>query len=178
MFSKHRLEALSDGVFAIVMTLLILDIRVPVDVPPGGLGAALQRDSHAWISFAITFAISSIFWNAQRRVFELVDEMTTESLVLTFVFLGLVMVLPFSTSLWGHYIQEPLAFVLYFANQFAIAAVLTAKLEVSRMRGHLHHGVEAGLLRVRLYTMCAAMAAAAIGAAELPIGSFGLGRRR
>lgn len=175
MFSKHRLEALSDGVFAIVMTLLILDIKVPVDVAPGGLGAALHRDGHAWISFAITFAISSIFWNAQRRVFELVDEMTTESLVLTFVFLGLVTMLPFSTSLWGHYIQEPLAFVLYFANQFAIAAVLTAKLEVSRARGHLHHGMEASVLRLRLYTMCAAMASAAIGAAVLPIQQVWIG---
>lgn len=169
MFSKHRLEALSDGVFAIVMTLLILDIKVPVDVAVGGLGAALARDGHAWVSFGVTFLISSIFWNLQRKVFDLVDELTTESLVLTFVFLGLVMVLPFSTSLWGHYIRERLAFVLYFGNQLAIAIVLTAKLEISRLRGHLHHGPEASVLRLRLYVMCAVMASAAIGALVLPI---------
>ena len=169
MFSKHRLEALSDGVFAIVMTLLILDIKVPLDVAPGGLGAALERDGHAWVSFGVTFLIASILWNLQRKVFELVDEMTTESLALTFVFLGLVTVLPFSTSLWGHYIQERLAFVLYFGNQLAIAIVLTAKLEISRLRGHLHHGPEAGILRLRLYIMCAVMASAAIGALVLPM---------
>jgi len=169
MFSKHRLEALSDGVFAIVMTLLILDIKVPLDVAPGALGAALAQDSHTWVSFGVTFLISSIFWNLQRKVFELVDEMTSESLALTFVFLGLVTVLPFSTSLWGHYIRERLAFVLYFDNQLAIAIVLTAKLEISRLRGHLQHGSEAGVLRLRLYMMCAVMASAAIGALVLPM---------
>jgi len=169
MFSKHRLEALSDGVFAIVMTLLILDIKVPLGVAPGALGAALAQDGHAWVSFVVTFLISSIFWNLQRKVFELVDEMTSESLALTFVFLGLVTVLPFSTSLWGHYIRERLAFVLYFSNQLTIAIVLTAKLEISRLRGQLHHGPEAGDLRLRLYMMCAVMASAAIGALVLPM---------
>ncbi len=55
MFSKRRIEALSDGVFAIAMTLLILDLKVPLDTPPGQLGAALLHDVASWVSFMVTF---------------------------------------------------------------------------------------------------------------------------
>lgn len=69
MFLKHRAEALSDGIFAIAMTLLVLDIKVPLgsDAP---LSTALGRESHAWISFAISFLLAGIFWMHQHRVFE------------------------------------------------------------------------------------------------------------
>ena len=132
MFSKHRLEALSDGVFAIAMTLLVLDIKVPVGVAKGQLGEALAKDAHGWISFAITFFIASVFWTFQHRLFELLEGVSQKMLVPTFVFLAFVSVLPFSTSLWGRHISEPLALLIYFGNQFAIAVALTVKLELAR----------------------------------------------
>ena len=107
---KHRIEALSDGIFAIAMTLLILDIKVPGEIAPGGLGHAIAHEGHEWISFLVTFVIASTFWVAQHRVFDLLEEIRTESLVLTFVTLGFVTVLPFTTSVWGHHIAESLAF--------------------------------------------------------------------
>jgi uncharacterized membrane protein len=168
-YSKHRIEALSDGVFAIAMTLLILDLKVPVDVAPGQLDAALRANGHEWISFVVTFALAAIFWTFQHRVFDVLERMGRENLVLTFLFLGFVSVLPFSTSLWGHHIKEPLAFVLYFLNQFALAAVLTAKIEVARVKGHLKLGPETDSLRVRLYSMCAVMATGTLSVALLPL---------
>lgn len=169
MFSKHRIEALSDGVFAIAMTLLILDLKVPVDIAPGQLGAALRAHGHEWISFVITFALTSVFWTFQHRVFEVLERIDRENLTLTFVFLGFVSVLPFTTSLWGHHIKEPLAFELYFLNEFALASVLTAKIEVARFKGHLKLGTEANSLRRRLYSMCAVMATGTAAAAFLPL---------
>jgi uncharacterized membrane protein len=169
MTSKHRLEALSDGVFAIVMTLLILDIKVPTGVAPGELGAALRADSHQWISFAITFAISAVFWNLQRRVFALVSDVTDVNIFLTFLTLVFVTMLPFATSLWGHHLNEPLAFLLYFANQFVIGAVLTAKLEIARQKGHVKAGPEFNYMRFRLYTVCAVMASAGAACLYLPL---------
>lgn len=74
MYSKHRIEALSDAVFAIAMTLLILDIKVPDAGFPGGLAAALKHELHDWVSFLITFALTSIFWIFQHRVFERIEE--------------------------------------------------------------------------------------------------------
>ena len=69
-FSKHRVSALSDGIFSIAMTLLVLDLKPPVNVPHGQLWAALQRDSSAWGSFILTFAIAAKFWRLQHRVLD------------------------------------------------------------------------------------------------------------
>jgi uncharacterized membrane protein len=46
-FSKNRLEALSDGLFAIAMALLVLEIKAPAGVAPGGLQAALAHATHS-----------------------------------------------------------------------------------------------------------------------------------
>jgi uncharacterized membrane protein len=168
------MEALSDGVFAIVMTLLVLDLKVPTDSAPGQLGSALLKDWHEWVSFAITFTLASTFWMFQHRVFDLVKRIDTLSAVLTFLFLGFVSVLPFTTSLWGHHIKDPLAFVLYFLNQLALAAALTAKVELARARGELEAGPETGVMRLRLYLICLTMAVGAVSAAFVPLNLMSL----
>jgi len=158
MFSKHRVEALSDGVFAIAMTLLVLDLKVPLDAGPGQLGAALVHDVASWISFMVTFALAAQAWSLQHRVFDRMEKMTTGGLALTFLFLFFVSVLPFTTSVWGHHIRDPLAFVLYFTVQFAFALLLTLKLELARWKGYLKLGPETEQLRMRLYGMALIMA--------------------
>jgi uncharacterized membrane protein len=169
VFSKHRIEALSDGVFAIAMTLLVLDIKVPAETPKGHLAEALMKDAHSWISFVVTFFIASLFWTFQHRVFDLLKSVSHQMLVPTFVFLGFVSVLPFSTSLWGHHINEPLAFSVYFLNQLAIALALTVKLEIGRANGHMNKGAALEIVRFRLHAVCLVMLAAAIASYILPI---------
>ncbi len=169
MFTKNRIEALSDGIFAITMTLLVLDLKVEPGAPAALLGATIRHGGHAWFSFLITFAIASLFWTLQHRTFDLMQHMSHETLIPTFVFLGLVAILPFTTHLLGLYIQTPLAFILYFANQAAIAVALTVKLELARYHGHLRVGPETSLLRLRLFTMCLAMASGLVSATFLPV---------
>jgi uncharacterized membrane protein len=168
MFSKYRLEALSDGVFAVAMTLLIFDLKVPMDTAPGQLGAALRHTGPEWVSFVVTFSLAAIFWSYQHRVFAVVEKVNTVNLTLMFVFLGCVSVLPFSTSLWGHHLRERLAFALYFLNEFAMATVLTATLELARWQGHLREGAEIGVLRTRLYSTGAVMGVAMAAVWYLP----------
>jgi uncharacterized membrane protein len=162
MFSKHRIEALSDAVIAIAMTLLVLEIKAPPADVPGGLGYALLHDAHEWISFVVSFALASVFWSIQHRVFDEMEEMDTVSLVLTFAFLGFVTVLPFTTAVWGHHIKDPVAHTIYFCNQFLIALLLLLKLERARIKGHLRDGVESDSLRLRLLFMCLLMGSAAV----------------
>jgi uncharacterized membrane protein len=169
MFSKHRLEALSDGIFAIAMTLLILDIKIPDDIARGELGRAIANEGHSFISFAVTFIFASVFWTIQHKVFDLLEKVGAVSVTLTFLTLGFVTVLPFTTSVWGHHIREPLAFTLYFANQFAIAAAMMAKLELARAHGSVRRAKETDMVRIRLLAMCAAMGAAAIASRVLPL---------
>jgi len=162
MFSKHRIEALSDAVIAIAMTLLVIEIKAPPADVPGGLAYALLHDRHEWISFAVSFTLASIFWSIQHRVFDEMEEMDTVSLVLTFAFLGFVTVLPFSTAVWGRHINDPIAHTVYFCNQFLIASLLLLKLERARIKGHLRSGIESDSLRLRLLFMCLLMGSAAI----------------
>jgi uncharacterized membrane protein len=167
-FSKHRLEALSDGVFAIAMTLLVLDLHVPKDLAAGGLAEALKHESHAFLSFALTFAITALFWARQHRVFDLIESTGAEALVPTFALLGFVSLLPFTTSLIGAPHPESLSFVLYFSNQFAIAASLTVKLELARWKGRLHQGANADHVRLRLYILCFLMLSEVLAALFFP----------
>lgn len=169
MFSKHRIEALSDAVFAIAMTLLILDIKPPGEGDPAGLGHALRHQVPEWISFAVSFALTSLFWTFQHRVFDVLEKVGRESLLLTFTFLGFVTVLPFTTALWGRHITAPLAFSIYFLNQCFIAAALAAKLEWARTHGHVLAVPDASLMRIRLWFLCGLFAYAAAICQVLPL---------
>lgn len=174
VYSKHRLEALSDGIFAIVMTLLVLEIKVPTGVPHGQLAHALAQPVRDWIALVITFAISARFWVLQHRLFDLLEHIKPRTVITTFVFLGLITVLPFTTALWGHNIAEPLAFGLYFGHQFLIAVAMLVEIEFG-LRDHNLQVVEAmHKLRGRLYVMLIAMGAASAAVWLLPLQYCGL----
>lgn len=162
MFLKHRVEALSDAVFAIAMTLLILDIKVPLG-NEGPLSAALKHESHAWVSFAVSFLLAGIFWMHQHQVFEVATGWSKPNLLLTFVFLAFVSTLPFSTSLWGHHLSDPLAQTIYFGNQFVLAVVLLVQVLVVSAQGHVDHdGRPIGEVRFRMIGFVLAFAAAMV----------------
>ena len=174
VYSKHRLEALSDGVFAIVMTLLILDIKVPTNVAHGQLGYALAAPFRDWIALVFTFIISARFWVLQHQLFDLLEHIKPRTLGTTFAFLGLITMLPFTTALWGHNITEPLAFCLYFAHQGTIAVAMLVDIEFG-LRDHNLHVVESmHRLRGKLYVMTFAMIAAAGASWFLPLKYTGL----
>jgi len=174
VYSKHRLEALSDAIFAIVMTLLILDIKVPTGVPHGQLAHALAEPFRDWIALVITFVIAARFWVLQHQLFDLIENVKPRTLATTFIFLGLITMLPFTTALWGHNLTEPLAFCIYFGHQFIIGAAMLFEIE-SGLRDHNLHVVEAMYkLRGRLYIMLTAMGVASITTWLLPLQYTGL----
>jgi uncharacterized membrane protein len=157
MFSKHRIEALSDAIFAIVMTLLVLDLKVPETIPAAGLLAALAQDSATWYSFFLTFLLASVYWVLQHQVFDLLESVSNKTLAFTFLFLGCITLLPFSTALMGHH-PQPLSIAIYFANQFGIGVALTLKLETARALNHIQGGFPMKVMRLRLYLLCFIMA--------------------
>lgn len=174
MYSKHRLEALSDAIFAIVMTLLVLEIKVPTGVPHGQLAQALKEPFRDWVALVITFVLSARFWVLQHQLFDLLDKIKPRTLVTTFLFLGLMTLLPFSTALWGHNITEPLALAIYFGHQGLIGVAMVVEIE-SGLRDHNLHVVEAMYkLRGRLYVMIIAMVAACLAVWLLPLHYTGI----
>ncbi|MFI5866364.1 TMEM175 family protein [Streptomyces sp. NPDC051546] len=113
--SPDRLMALSDGIYAIVLTLLVLDIKVS-----DGLDAAAFRQAvvDLWPQLAAylwSFYILATFWRDHRRLFLRVRRADTLLLRLTLASLGAVALLPFTTGLLEEYRTQSLAIALYAA---------------------------------------------------------------
>ncbi|MCK6541121.1 TMEM175 family protein [bacterium] len=114
LFSKTRTEALSDGVFAIVITLLVLEIKVP-DMHASGqsLTHALVGLLPKIISWVISFAVVMIFWINHHRLFHSLTSVDARCMGLNGIFLMGLSFIPFPTALMGEYIHEALAVSLF-----------------------------------------------------------------
>ena len=116
--SLGRLLALSDGVFAIAMTLLALDLRLP------GLGAhpsdaqlrhALGDDWRGYLAFVISFYVVANYWGVHRRAMRSVTTIDTRLISHTLPLLLLVAALPFPASVLATYGDLPTGLAFYSA---------------------------------------------------------------
>lgn len=103
--SKGRFEAFSDGVFAVAITLLVLEIHLPTlhDVADAQLGLALW---HLWpqvLTYVISFATIGIIWLNHHTMFHLVKQIDRHTLVSNLLLLMIVCFIPFSTSVLTTY---------------------------------------------------------------------------
>jgi TMEM175 potassium channel family protein len=119
--TKSRVEAFSDGVFAIAATLLVLEIHVPAPGGEGGLGHALLEEWPAYASYAVSFAIIGIIWVNHHSVFDHLRAVDRTLLFLNLLLLMWVALLPFPTNLLATYMREGggderVAGVVYTAN--------------------------------------------------------------
>ncbi len=125
-FDYARTVALSDGVFAIAMTLLVLQISVPVlsASEHSDLGQRLLDHRDEFTSYAISFAVISVFWIRHHVFFRGVATIDTRLTTLNLVYLGLVAFVPYPTRVLGLYGDEPASVVLY-ASTILIIAMLS-----------------------------------------------------
>jgi uncharacterized membrane protein len=129
-----RVGAFSDGVFAIAITLLVLNIEVP-DVPGSQLGDALRDLSGDLVTYAIGFAVMGLFWYAHHKLFSRLGGSTGRLLAVNLVLLASIALMPFTTAVLGRY-DEPVAVALYAAN-VGVAMILDGLLEVVAIRDGL-----------------------------------------
>ena len=134
--SLGRLLALSDGVFAIAMTLLALDLTVPKitgHATSQQLIHALAQQTDSYWSFLLSFYVISVYWGGHRRLMRSVG-VFNQTLVRDTVFLLLIVAaLPFPTSVLGRYGGTPFALALYGAfNALATAALILLAYDVRR----------------------------------------------
>ncbi|CAN5315066.1 TMEM175 family protein [soil metagenome] len=96
--SLDRLLFFSDGVFAIAITLLAIELHVPHGWD--GTAAMLFRESSGMlVAFGLSFAVVGVFWNAHRRLFLGMTKFTTGVFVLNLMLLGGIALMPFATVL-------------------------------------------------------------------------------
>src|SRR4029450_7642701 len=102
-----RTEAFSDGVFAIAMTLLVLDIKVPHDIaPPSSLFQALARQWPVYLAFLTSFATILIMWINHHRLFTHISRCDDQLLFFNGLLLLGVVLVPFPTSLVAEYLGQ------------------------------------------------------------------------
>jgi uncharacterized membrane protein len=102
----NRLETFSDGVIAIAITLLILEIDVPEDTH-GELWAALLRQWPSYLAYLISFAVIGIIWVNHHGILALVARVDRPLLYLNLLLLLAVAGIPFPTALVAEHLQSP-----------------------------------------------------------------------
>lgn len=122
-----RIEAFSDGVIAIAITLLVLDIRVP-HLPTGvtsGLWGELLKLWPSYGGYLVSFLIIGIIWISHHQLYQLIERTNHTFLALNVLFLMVVSFLPFPTGLLAEYVQEgheqQVATIVYSGSMFAMA---------------------------------------------------------
>lgn len=118
-----RIEAFSDGVFAIAVTLLILEVKVP-PVGSGRLGASLVQQWPSYFAFVLSFAFIGIMWINHHRMFNHIRRADEGLLILNLVLLLGVTSVPFPTAVLATNLRGPdgrIATVIYSGTYLVIA---------------------------------------------------------
>jgi uncharacterized membrane protein len=133
-----RIVFFSDAVFAIAITILVLDIRLP-DIPEGRVATELPTQilglAPKYLSYVISFLVLAVYWQAHHRVFKPIRGYDGTLVWLNFLFLMAVAFLPFPTSLLGEYGREQVSVVIYAANA-AVASLLLVAISWYTTSGH------------------------------------------
>jgi uncharacterized membrane protein len=123
--TTHRIEALADGIFAIAMTLMVLNLALP----EGGKGLAelhslLFGQLDKFFSYAVSFVILAVLWIRHHEQSHFIKRTDGRHLWINIIFLMFVGLVPFSTSLVGDYPDEAVAEVFFGFNIFVLGALL------------------------------------------------------
>ena len=127
--SLDRLTSLSDGVFAVAMTLLVLDLRVPVGLAASrasehGLWDALLKLGPSFAAYLLSFTMLGTFWLAQHTLLSIFDRCDRTLTWIHLGFLFMVSLLPFSAALLAHYVHLRLAVGAYWLNILLLGVML------------------------------------------------------
>jgi uncharacterized membrane protein len=124
--SPNRLEAFSDGVFAIAITLLVLDLHVPAP-GSGRLGHELLANWPSYAAYVISFFTIGIIWINHHAAFSRLRAVDHSILIWNLALLLTVGILPFTTSLMAEYLKESsgesLAAAVYAGSFLLMGAV-------------------------------------------------------
>ena len=176
----HRSEALTDGIFAVAMTLLVIELKLPdhglvhsADELAGALAALIPKS----VSWVLSFFVLALFWIGHHRAFAFVRRTDARLVGLNLVELAAVSLMPFSAALSGEYGGQMLSQVVFSSNMalLGVSALLvlryihthpelgTTPMPLARYRG----------ARLRIVGVIGISVVAVAIAAFVPIPAFG-----
>ncbi|MFN7957359.1 MAG: TMEM175 family protein [Holophagaceae bacterium] len=138
LIAKHRLEALVDGVFAIAMTILVLEVKVPDLLDHRSATELLDRLRHAWpilAAYLVSFCLLGLFWFWHHRLMAKILRVDVPVFALSLLFLALVSFFPFAAALMGRYPINPVALMVYLPTMGLILTTQAANFALALRRG-------------------------------------------
>ncbi len=164
----HRLEALADGVFAVAMTLLVLDLKVPAAEAihsDAGLAAALLALTPKLVTYLMSFLTLGIFWLGQQAQLNLLERSNRDVVWTHIAFLASVCLIPFATALLSEFVEYRLALVFYWVVILLQGLLLALSWKLSRKAGLAKDGLPDGIDRAIYRRILVAQALYAAAAA-------------
>jgi uncharacterized membrane protein len=120
-----RVEAFSDGVFAVAITLLVLNIKVPIQSANNkSLWEALSQEWPMYVAYGTSFATIGIMWLNHHRIFLHIRRIDTVMILLNLLLLAIIVFIPVPTDLLAAYLTHPdinVAAIVYSGIFFAMA---------------------------------------------------------
>lgn len=139
-FDTHRMLAVTDGVLAISMTLLVLGLSVPIvkEIPDSqGLWPELRGLWREVLAYLMSFFIIGLLWSYNHLVFRHIRRANGTLLFLNMLYLLAVSIMPFSSALVANNWDERLAAIVYGASLFLAAAATAAMFAYATYRRRL-----------------------------------------
>ena len=130
-----RIVAFSDGVFAIAITLLVLNLSVPEHIAGDDLTHALWEQRQDLFACALSFAVIGRFWIVHHRFFAEVTGFDGRLLGLNLFYLSWIVLIPFSSQVLGDHGGDPGAIVVYATNLAGVLLVGTLMMAHARRAG-------------------------------------------
>lgn len=146
-----RIEAFSDGVFAIAITLLILEIQVPPQTPHGGLQRALVSLWPSYLAFLASFMTIGVMWLNHHRLFTLINRKDDGLIAFNLLLLLGITWLPFPTALLAEHLlgsraDQKVAAIVYSGSFLGLAIVFNVMWRYAVRAGIVNDEVNAAAI--------------------------------
>ena len=171
-FSKGRVEAFSDGVIAVIITIMVLDLKAPASAEP----EALARLWPAFAIYVVSFAFVAIYWINHHALFALAKSVDAGLIWANNLLLMCLSLIPFATAYVAETDLAPFPTAVYGALQFACGASFFLSFEaIARARGAEagFASIAKGQRRKNVFSL-AVYAAATVLALFSPFAAIGL----
>ena len=131
IFSKERLESLTDGVFAIIMTILVFNVSVPelILFAEGEYTSERLSDRllELWpdiVAYVVSFVTLSVYWVAHHRIFRWIVNVDRPLIWINVLFLMIMGLVPFSTALMTQYKDQQISVFIYSFNSILAGVII------------------------------------------------------
>jgi uncharacterized membrane protein len=162
-----RIAALSDGIFAVAATLLVLNLHIPDTANIASdldLWQALVKLGPGLLTYLMSFLTLGIFWVGQQTQLNHFNQSDHHLTWIHLAFLLVVVLMPFSTSLLASFITLRLALVVYWLNILLLGVLLLASLQYAKYTGLVKEEAAINIYRAGIRRIIVAQALYAFGA--------------